>query len=59
MAIKIIKDKCKGCTLCAKACPFDALKIENRPQKNLHIILNVVVVVNFGLIRKVFGLRGH
>ena len=30
MAIKIIKDKCKGCTLCAKACPFDALKIENR-----------------------------
>ena len=29
MAIKIIKDKCKGCTLCAKACPFDALKIEN------------------------------
>ena len=30
MAIKIIKDKCKGCTLCAKACPFDALK--NRKQ---------------------------
>ena len=22
MAIKIIKDKCKGCTLCVKACPF-------------------------------------
>ena len=30
MAIKIIKDKCKGCTLCAKACPFDALKIVDR-----------------------------
>ena len=27
MAIKIINDKCKGCSLCAKACPFDALKI--------------------------------
>lgn len=30
MAIKIIKDKCKGCTLCVKACPFDALKMESK-----------------------------
>ena len=30
MAIKIMNDKCKGCSLCVKACPFDALKIENR-----------------------------
>ena len=30
MAIKIINDKCKGCSLCAKACPFDALKIVDR-----------------------------
>ncbi len=30
MAIKIINDKCKGCTLCVKACPFDALKVENK-----------------------------
>ena len=30
MAIKIMKDKCKGCSLCVKACPFDALRIENR-----------------------------
>ena len=30
MAIKILNDKCKGCTLCAKACPFDALKIVDR-----------------------------
>lgn len=30
MAIKIIKENCKGCTLCVKACPFDALKMENK-----------------------------
>lgn len=30
MAIKILNDKCKGCTLCVKACPFDALKVENK-----------------------------
>lgn len=30
MAIKIINENCKGCTLCVKACPFDALKIVDR-----------------------------
>ncbi len=30
MAIKILNDKCKGCTLCVKACPFDALKVVDR-----------------------------
>ena len=30
MAIKILNDKCKGCSLCVKACPFDALKLENK-----------------------------
>ncbi len=30
MSIKIILDKCTGCTLCVKACPFAAIKIENR-----------------------------
>ncbi len=30
MAIKIIKEKCKGCTLCIKACPFDALKMVDK-----------------------------
>ena len=30
MAIKIINDKCKGCSLCVKACPFDALKLVDR-----------------------------
>lgn len=29
MAIKVIKDKCKGCSICVKACPFDAITMEN------------------------------
>lgn len=30
MAIKIINEKCKGCALCLKACPFDALRMEDK-----------------------------
>ena len=30
MSIGIILEKCTGCTLCVKACPFDAIKIENK-----------------------------
>ncbi|MHC1748754.1 MAG: FAD-binding protein [Cellulosilyticaceae bacterium] len=30
MAIKIIKDKCKGCAKCIKACPFNAITMDNR-----------------------------
>ncbi len=33
MSIKVIKEKCKVCGLCAKSCPFDAIKITDRLPK--------------------------
>ena len=30
MAVKILKDNCKGCSLCAKACPFGAITVVDR-----------------------------
>ena len=30
MGIEIISDKCTGCALCVKACPFAAIKIKNK-----------------------------
>ncbi|MDR1068939.1 MAG: electron transfer flavoprotein subunit alpha [Clostridiales Family XIII bacterium] len=30
MSVQINKEKCKGCTLCVKACPFDALAMEGK-----------------------------
>lgn len=29
MAIKVVKDQCKGCNKCVKACPFNAITMEN------------------------------
>ena len=31
--IKVLEDKCVGCSLCVKACPFGAIKVENRLAK--------------------------
>ena len=30
MAIKIVNDKCKGCELCVKSCPFHAIEMEGK-----------------------------
>ncbi|MBE6015486.1 MAG: 4Fe-4S dicluster domain-containing protein [Lachnospiraceae bacterium] len=30
MAVRVIKEKCKGCGKCKKVCPFEAITIENK-----------------------------
>lgn len=30
MAVKVIKEKCKGCTKCMKTCPFNAITMEGK-----------------------------
>lgn len=30
MAVNILKDKCKGCSLCVKNCPFDAITMKDK-----------------------------
>ena len=30
MAIKVLKDKCKGCTKCVRNCPFEAITMEGK-----------------------------
>lgn len=32
MSIHIISEKCTGCSLCVKVCPFDAIRIMDRPE---------------------------
>jgi len=41
MSIKVINEKCTGCTLCVKACPFAAITMEGeRPNRKAVIDLN-------------------
>jgi electron transfer flavoprotein alpha subunit len=35
MPIQIIIEKCTGCALCLKACPFDAIRIMDKPRSSL------------------------
>lgn len=30
MAVVVLKDKCKGCSICVKNCPFEAITMENK-----------------------------
>lgn len=30
MAVNVIKEKCKGCSICVKNCPFEAITLENK-----------------------------
>ncbi|MFC1498579.1 FAD-binding protein [Verrucomicrobiota bacterium] len=40
--IKVIADKCTGCTLCVKACPFGAIEVVDKPFDNAQGRLAVI-----------------
>lgn len=55
MAVNIIKEKCKGCTLCVKACPFEAIDmVDKKAVINLKCTMcgKCVDVCKFGAIVK-------
>ena len=55
MAVNIIKEKCKGCTLCVKACPFEAIDmVDKKAVINLKCTMcgKCVDVCKFGAVYK-------
>ncbi len=49
MPIKIIADKCSGCTKCVKACPFDVIEIKSREETGQsHPRFKTIAVINEG-----------
>ena len=37
MAVNVIKEKCKGCSICVKNCPFEAITMENKIADKVYV----------------------